>query len=197
MTLVHDVWQCFLTTCKFTTAVTFLYCGTSAQLAFALLVCKCCRVAQQHAKHRTLHWLPHQTIRSEGMLYSVQHAYITFCLAMTEWVMFETDLWNDDSLSRANCFRFGHCVNTGVQLDSFPAPVPQGKASFALQKHSKVSPSNAQWLYTFVMAGGEKSIGKALLLVVFLSYLDSRTIQTQAVLLEKIGPPFTSVHGEL
>ena len=119
--------------------------------------------------------------------------------------MFETDLWNGDSLSRANCFRFGHCVNTGVQLDRFPAPVPQGKASFALQKHSKVSPSSAQWLYTFVMAGGEKSIGKALLLVVFLSYLDSRTHQTQAVLLEQTlelhSPPFMvsyeSVTGRL
>ena len=105
--------------------------------------------------------------------------------------MFETDLWNGDSLSRANYFRFGLCVNTGVQLDSFPAPVHQGKASFALQKHSKVSPSSAQWLYTFVMAGGEKSIGKVLLQVVFLSYLDSHTHQTQAVLLEK---NWTSIH---
>ena len=107
--------------------------------------------------------------------------------------MFETDLWNGDSLSLANCFRFAYCVNTGVQLDSFPAPMPQGKASFALQKakHSKVSPSSAQWLYTFVMAGGEKSIGKALLLVVFLSNLDSCTHQTQAVLLER---NWTSVH---
>ena len=47
------------------------------------------------------------------------------------------------------------------------------------------------------MAGAEKSIGKALLQVRFLSYLDSRTNQTQAVLLEKSGPPFTSRHGEL
>ena len=48
------------------------------------------------------------------------------------------------------------------------------------------------------MAGGEKSIGKALLPDGGgLSYLDSRTSQTQAVLLGKIGPPFTSLHGEL
>ena len=40
-------------------------------------------------------------------------------------------------------------------------------------------------MYTFVMAGGEKSIGKALPLVGFLSYLDSRTYDTKAVLLEK------------
>ena len=63
-----------------------------------------------------------------------------------------------------------------------------------LQKHSKVSSSSARWLHTFVMAGGEKSIGKALLLVGFLSYVDSRANQTQAVLLEKKldlhSPPF-------
>ena len=48
------------------------------------------------------------------------------------------------------------------------------------------------------MAGGEKPIGKALLLVGFLSYLDPRTNQTQAVLSgEKIGHRFTSLHGEL
>ena len=62
---------------------------------------------------------------------------------------------------------------------------------------SKVSPSCVRWLYTFVMAGGGKSIAKALLQVGFLSYLDSRTNQTQAVLLEKSGPPFTSRRGEL
>ena len=48
------------------------------------------------------------------------------------------------------------------------------------------------------MAGGKKSIGKALQLVEFLSFLYSRTNETQAVPLEnKIGPPFTSPHGEL
>ena len=36
------------------------------------------------------------------------------------------------------------------------------------------------------MEGGEKSIGKELLLVGFLSYLDSHTYQTQAVFLEKM-----------
>ena len=89
-------------------------------------------------------------------------------------------------------FRFGHCINIRVQQDSL-----SGKVIFALQKHSKVSSSSTRWLYTFLMAGGEKSIGKALLLVGFLSYLDSRTIQTQADLLGKNGPPFTSLHDEL
>ena len=66
--------------------------------------------------------------------------------------MFEADLWNGDGLSHANYFRFGHCVNIGVQQDSFAAPVPSGKAIFTLQQHSKVSSSSARWLYTFVMA---------------------------------------------
>ena len=53
-------------------------------------------------------------------------------------------------------------------------------------------------LYAFVMMGGEKSIAEARLLVGFLSYLDSRTCQTQAVILgKKIALPFTSLHGGL
>ena len=34
------------------------------------------RTTARHAKHRTLHWLPHQIVCTEleGMLYSVQHA---------------------------------------------------------------------------------------------------------------------------
>ena len=99
--------------------------------------------------------------------------------------MFEADLWNGDSLSSTNFFRFGRCVNIGVQQDSFPAPVLQGKAIFVLKKHIKVSSSSVRWFYTFVIAGGEKSIGKALPLVGFLCYLDLRTNQTHAVLLQK------------
>ena len=52
-------------------------------------------------------------------------------------------------------------------------------------------------LYTFVMTGGEISIAKALLLDGFLRKLGSRNLQTQAVLLGKIGPTFTSLRGEL
>ena len=55
--------------------------------------------------------------------------------------MFEANFWNADSLSSANFFRFGRCVNIGVQWDTFPAAgatVPSGKASFVLRKHSKV-----------------------------------------------------------
>ena len=89
------------------------------------------------------------------------------------------------------CFRFGHCVNMGVQRDSIPAPELSGKAIFALQKHSKVSSSSTRRLYIFVMAGGEKSIGKALLVDRFLRNLGSRNLQTQAVLFEKC---WTSIH---
>ena len=106
--------------------------------------------------------------------------------------MLEAYLWNVDSHSRANLFWFEHCLNVEVQQDSFPAPVLPGKAIFVRQKHSEVLSSSARWLYTYyVMAGGEKSIGKALLQVEFLSYLDSRTNQTQSVLLEK---KWTSIH---
>ena len=51
--------------------------------------------------------------------------------------------------------------------------------------------------YTFVMVGGEKLLGKTLLLVGFLSYSDSHTYQTQAVLSGNIGLPFTSLYGGL
>ena len=47
-----------------------------------------------------------------------------FYSAMAEWVMFEADLGNGDSLSHANYFRFGHCINTTVQQDTLLAPVP-------------------------------------------------------------------------
>ena len=64
----------------------------------------------------------------------------------------------------------------------------KGTAKFFLQAPGAVYICNG---------GGEKSIGKALLLVGFLSYLESRTNQTQAVFWKEIGPPFTSLHGEL
>ena len=31
------------------------------------------RTTLRHANHKTLHWLPHQTVCTEAMLYSVQH----------------------------------------------------------------------------------------------------------------------------
>ena len=48
-------------------------------------------------------------------------------------------------------------------------------------------------LYTFVMPNGgrKKSIGKALLLVGFLSYLGSHNLQTQAV---RLGKSWTCIH---
>ena len=64
--------------------------------------------------------------------------------AMAEWVMFEADLWNGDSLSHAYFFQFGHCVNSRVQQDSFPVSVLSGKTIFTLQRHSKVSSSSAR-----------------------------------------------------
>ena len=83
-------------------------------------------------------------------------------------------------------FSVRHYVNSGVQQDSFPAPVLSGKAIFVPQMHIKVSSSSARRCihFNFVMAG-EKSIGKALLQVGFLSYLGLHNLHTQAVLLGK------------
>ena len=61
-----------------------------------------------------------------------------FCETLAEGVMFEVDLWNIDSLSSTI---FGSIFNIVPQQDSFPTPVPSGKAIFALQKHRKVSSS--------------------------------------------------------
>ena len=66
------------------------------------------------------------------------------CEVLAEWVTFEADLWNVDSRSSTNYVWFGHCVNIGVQWDGFPAPVPSGKASFALQKRSRAFSSSAR-----------------------------------------------------
>ena len=142
---------------------------------------------QRHAKYGMLYWWLHYTVCSEGMLYRVQHVGRTCCEAMAEWVMFEVDLWNVDCLSSANIFRLGHCVKIGVQRDSFPAPEVR---IFALQKHSEVSSSSAQRLFTFVLARGEKSIGQALLLDGFLRKLGSHNLQT-AVLFRKY---WSSIH---
>ena len=62
-----------------------------------------------------------------------------FCETLAEWVMFEVDLWNIDSLS--STIFFGSSFNIGFQQDSFPTPVPAGKAIFALRKHMNVSSS--------------------------------------------------------
>ena len=78
--------------------------------------------------------------------------------------MFEADLWNVNRLSSTILFRFRHCVNIGVQQDTFPSPVPSGKAIFALQKNSKISSSSAQWLYIFIFVADRLN---------FISYLVS------------------------
>ena len=75
--------------------------------------------------------------------------------------------------------------------------MPSRKAIFAHQKKSKVASSSAQWLYTFAMAGGEKSIGKALFPDNFFRKLSSHNLQTQAVLFGKKSrtmQPVTQCH---
>ena len=81
------------------------------------------------------------------------------CEAMAEWVTFEADLPNFDSLSSTNCFRFGHCINIGVQRECFPAPVPSGKAIFALQSTEKfffLQAPNAVYNYN----GGRRKVDR-------------------------------------
>ena len=142
MFVVHKVWQLFLTTHKFTTALAFLYCGCSA-LAHGW----CLHYANDAGLHNSMQHCTGCCTK----LYAVRacctvcntHAERS-CEGMAEWVMFEADLWNADSLSSANFFRFRDCITIGVQQDSFPAPVPSGKAIFALQKNSKVSSSSAR-----------------------------------------------------
>ena len=73
------------------------------------------------------------------------------CSAMAEWMMFKVDIWNDDSLSRANFFRLGNCINTGVQQDSFPAAVLSGQIC-ASKAYVQSIVSSSSTLYTFVIA---------------------------------------------
>ena len=147
MIVVHEVWQRFLTTRKFTTALTFLCCacGTSARL-------------QGWRSHSSMQMMQGRTTACKEhctdcrtKLYAAWACCTVCnthtersCEAMAECVMFEADLGNVDSLSSTNFFRFGHCVNIEVRQDSFPAPVLSGKAIFALQRHSKVFSSSAR-----------------------------------------------------
>ena len=181
MVVVHEVWQCFPTTSKLTTVLTFLYFGFSI-LHFVAYSSRL-HYANDAGSHNSIQSMKNCTGCCTN-LYAVR-ACCTVCKlmlnvyeAMAEWAMFEADLWNADSLSSANFFRFRHCVNIAVQRDSFPALVQSGKVIFALQKNSKVSSSSAQWLYAF----REKSIEKALLPDGFLTKLDLRNLQTQVVL---------------
>ena len=49
-------------------------------------------------------------------------------------------------------FRYGHRVNIGIKQDTFKVPVPSGKATFVLQKHSEVSSS--AWVVVYICNGG-------------------------------------------
>ena len=61
---------------------------------------------------------------------------LNVCLAMTEWVTFEADVWNTVSLSNAKTFQFEHWINIYLKEahpNSFPMPVLPGKATIALR----------------------------------------------------------------
>ena len=75
---------------------------------------------------------------------------------MAEWVLFEADLGNSNSLSHAHFFRVGHCVNIEVQQDRLPEPVLSERPSLSFRGTAKFL------LHTFLLAGEEKSVGKSL-----------------------------------
>ena len=89
-------------------------------------------------------------------------------------------------------FQFGNCVNIGVHRNSFLLPSERDEQLCALKSQQRFFFLQAP--YTFVMVGGEKSIGKKLLLDGFLNYFGSHNLHAQVVLLGKVGPPFTSRH---
>ena len=51
--------------------------------------------------------------------------------------MSEGDLGNSDSVSQAHFFRFGHCVNIGVQQDNLPPPVLSGRQFLSFRGTAK------------------------------------------------------------
>ena len=123
---------------NFTTALAALYCGTSTRLAFVL--CKWCGVLKHHGMQSTEHCTGGRTklyVLTTCCTVRNTHAE-RFREAMAEEVIFEADLWDVDSLSRTNTFRFSHWVNIGVQHDGFPAPVPSWlRSSLRLKSTAK------------------------------------------------------------
>ena len=108
--------------------------------------------------------------------------------------MFEADLWNIDSLSSTICS--ARALISDSSKIAFQHQCRQENHLCASKAHESFF--KCRRMYTFVMAGGEKSIEKVLLMGGFLRTFRSHNFQTQAVFFRK-GPglPITSVHGEL
>ena len=106
------------------------------------------------------------------------------CEAMAEWEMFEADLPNVDSLQTPKFFGSGTILILESSEIASQRRCRQERPSLRFKSTVRFFFKRTA-LPTFVMAGGQTSIGKALLLDGFLSYLDSRNLQTQVVLLGK------------
>ena len=111
--------------------------------------------------------------------------------------MFEAVLCDVDSLSQTNLF-FDSAI---VLIAEYSRMASQRQCrhegpSMRLKSTLKVFLQVLGAVY-ILMAEGEKSRGKAFPLVGFLSYLDSRSNQTQAVFGKKIGLQLTSLNGGL
>ena len=197
---VHEVWQRFLTTRNITTALTFLYCGTSARLAFAFTgihlhtAIMYMQYANDAGSHNSMQSIEHCT-GGHTKLHAVRACCTVCnthgersCQAIAEWVMFEADLWNVDSLSRANFFGSGTALISESRriasqrqcCQERPSLRFKGTAKFLLQAPGAV----------YICNGGRRKVDRK-------GTSASRTNQIQAVLLEKIGHSFTSLHGKL
>ena len=80
-----------------------------------------------------------------------------FCEAMAERVMIEANLWIGDSLSRAN-FRFGHCVNIGVQQTASQRQCCQQRPSLSLKVSANFLRQDSGAVY--ICNGGRRKVDR-------------------------------------
>ena len=93
---------------------------------------------------------------------------------------------------KRQCFRSGHCINTGVKSGTFPAPMPSGKAIFALKRTAKLLLKAPSGCIHFTW-WEEKSIEKVVLQDWFLRNLVSATSRFKRFFSRKMdhqSPPF-------
>ena len=92
-------------------------------------------------------------------------------------------------------FRIEHCINIGVQPESFLAPVSSVKDIFALRRQNQVSSSCTQQLHIFEIVIGGNVMGMILLLDIFLRKFVHAASRLKQFL--KLWPAFTSVDVDL
>ena len=138
-------------------------------------------------------WWLHYTVCSEDILYSVRMLNVLLGNGGVgdPWSRF-IDCWQP---FKRQCFRFGHCINTGVQSGTFPAPVPSGKAIFALKRTAKLLLKAPSGCIHFPW-WKEKSIEKVVLRDWFLRNLVSATSRLKRFFSRNMdlqSPPFMMI----